>query len=215
MTMQEVEQSVKEIWALFRATDARLEKLFKETRADFKDTDAKFKETAAGFKEVEARFNDTDKKIKELTDLFISPWEKIIDSLSKNGIFEILLSRGINVTTLARELKSYKNSRYMGFDFLLSSTDEVVVGQVRTTLDICSIKTFLEELTEFFLFFSFYKGFKIYGAVIGVRIQREVIRFAERNGLFVLKGDGQGMLQLLNDVYFKPKDFSLEAKMKL
>jgi len=166
-------------------------------------------------KEVRALFKENEKIDKELTDLFFSPWEQIIDSLVEKEIFEIMQSRGINITSIARELEGYKNGRRKGFDFLLSSTDEVVVGQVRITLDISSIKTFLEELAEFLLFFSSYKGCKIYAAVIGVRIPREATRFAIRNGLFVLKSEDEGMLRFLNDEDFKPKDFSPEAKSKL
>lgn len=215
MTMQDVEKSVKEIWALFKETDARLEKIFKEIRADFKDTDAKFKETASGFKEVEARFKDTDKKIKDLTTLFTGQWGKLIESLAESGIMKIMRSRGINVTHLSRRLESQKNGHHMELDFLLSNEKELVIGEVKTTLGVDDVNNFLKKLEELLLFYPGYKGFKIYGAVIGLRIDEGVDMFAYRRGLFVLKVGGEGMLKLLNDADFKPKDFSLEAKIKL
>lgn len=240
MATQDAEQSVKEIWALFRETDARLkkmfqeimasfqetdarfkqtdarlEKMFQETRADFKDTDAKFKETAAGFKEVEARFKDTDKKIKELTNLFTGQWGKLIESLAESGIMKIMQSRGINVTHLSRRLESHKNGHHMELDFLLSNEKELVIGEVKTTMGVDDVKHFLKKLEELFLFYPGYKRYKIYGAMIGVRIDEGVDLFAYRRGLFVLKVGGEGMLKLLNDTDFKPKDFSSEIKMKV
>ncbi len=194
MTMEEVEKSVKEIWALFKETDARLDRRFNET-------DIKFKET--------------DKKIKELANLFTGQWGKLVESLAESGILQILQTREIKVSNLSRRLESHKNGRDMELDFLLSNEDEVVVGEVKTTMGVGDVKNFLQKLKEFLLFYPYYKGFRIYGAMIGVRIEQKADKFAYHQGLFVFKVGGEGMLKILNDVNFKPKDFSFAAKKNL
>lgn len=187
MTMEEIETSIKEIWALFKETDARLDK----------------------------RFRETDKEIKELSKLFTTQWGKLVESLAESGILELMQARGIKVTNLARRISSQKNGHHMELDFLLSNETELVIGEVKTTMGVDDVKHFLKKLDEFLLFFPYFKEFKIYGAMIGIRIEQQADKFAYRNGLFVFKVGGEGMLKLLNDLKFKPKDFSSVAKKNL
>ncbi len=79
---------------------------------------------------------------------------------------------------------------------MLSNEHELVIGEVKTTLGVSDIKIFLQKLEEFLLFFPYFKGFKIYGSMIGIRIEQEVDKFACRQGLFVLKEGGKGMLKI-------------------
>jgi len=201
MTMQEVEKDVKEIWALFRETDAR----FKETDARL---DQRFKETDTI---LNRNFKETDKKIRKLADLFTGHWGKLVESLAESGILEIMQARGIKVSKLARRLESQKNGHHMELDFLLNNEHELVVGEVKTTMGVGDVNDFLKKLEEFLSFFPYFQGFKIYGAIVGIRIEQEADKFAYRNGLFVLKVGGEGLLKMLNDVNFKPRDFNLTA----
>lgn len=188
---------------------------FEEIRTLFKETDEKFKETALRFKETDLQFKETDRKIKELAELFTGQWGKLIESLAESGILKLLQARGIPVTNLARRLESHKNGHHMELDFLLSNENELVIGEVKTTMGIQDVKKFLKKLTEFLLFFPSYKGLIIYGAMIGLKIVSEADKFAYRNGLFVFKVGSESTLSLLNDENFKPKDYSKEAYEKL
>jgi len=211
MSLSEAEKSVQEIWGLFKETDAR----FKETDARFKETDRRldkrFEETAARFKEtdrrLDKRFEETDKSIKELANLFTGHWGKLIESLAGSGILEQLQSRGIAVTRLFRRSISRQNGREMELDFLLTNDSEVVLGEVKTTMKADDVKNFVNKLGEFLYFYPHYKGFKIYGTMIGLSMEEESATYAYRNGLFVFKVGGEGMLQLLNDDKFTPRDF--------
>jgi hypothetical protein len=193
MSLSEVEKSVQEIW-----------KLFKETDAKFKETDARFKETD---RRLDKRFEETDKRIKDLAGLFTGQWGKLIESLAGSGILEQLQSRGVAVTRLFRRSVSRQNGREMELDFLLTNDSEVVLGEVKTTMKTDDVKNFVNKLGEFLYFYPHYKGFKIYGAMIGLSMEEESATYAYRNGLFVFKVGGEGMLQLLNDDKFIPKDF--------
>jgi hypothetical protein len=179
MSLSEVEKNVKEIWEMFRETDRRLDK----------------------------RFEETDKSIKELATLFTGQWGKLIESLAESGILELLQSRGIAVSRLFRRSVSRQNGREMELDFLLTNDSEVVLGEVKTTMKTDDVKNFVNKLGEFLYFYPHYKGFKIYGAMIGISMEEESAKYAYRKGLFVFKVGGEGMLQLLNDDKFTPKDF--------
>jgi hypothetical protein len=95
----------------------------------------------------------------------------------------------------------------------------------------------IEKLSRFFEFFPKYKGpdsrdpakreMKLYGAVAGIKIEESADRYAYRKGLFVLTlsgspreiiaiehgcsksyiSRGEGMVVILNDEKFKPKQW--------
>ena len=198
MNTAEMEKSIKEVWALFKETDTK----FKETDARFKETDAR----------LDKRFKETDNKIKKLANLFTGQWGKLIESLAESGIIEQMQSRGINVTNLSRRLVSQKNGHHLELDFLLTNDNEAVIGEVKTTLKNKDVEKFMRKLRDFLMFYPYYKGFRLYGAMIGIRMEQEVDTFAYRKGLFVFQVGDKGMLKMLNDADFKPKDFSLETK---
>ena len=180
MSLSEVETSVKEIWEMFKETDRRLDK----------------------------RFEETDKRIKDLATLFTGQWGKLIESLAESGLLEQLQSRGIKVTGLSRRLTNRKNGHHIELDFLLTNDTEVVLGEVKTTLKSNDVRAFIKKLGEFLYFYPNYNGYKVYGAMIGLRLEEESEIYAYRQGLFVFKVGGEGMLKMLNDDKFMPKDFA-------
>ena len=193
MSLSEVETSVKEIWELFKETDAR-----------FKETDRRLDKL---FEETRDQIKATDEEIKRLSGLFTGQWGKLIESLAESGLLEQLQSRGIKVTGLSRRLTNRKNGHHIELDFLLTNDTEVVLGEVKTTLKSNDVQSFIKKLGEFLYFYPYYNGFKVYGAIIGLRLEEESEIYAYRQGLFVFKVGGEGMLQLLNDDKFTPKDF--------
>jgi hypothetical protein len=166
--------------------------------------DKRFEETD---RRLDRRFEETDKEIKRLSQLFTGQWGKLIESLAESGILEHLQSRGIAVSRLFRRSVSRQNGREMELDFLLTNDSEAVLGEVKTTMKNDDIKDFVNKIGEFLYFYPHFKGFKIYGAMIGLSMEEESAKYAYRNGLFVFKVGGEGMLQLLNDDKFMPRDF--------
>jgi hypothetical protein len=185
-------------------TTAEIETGFKEIKELFRETDKKFQETE---RELSIRFKETDKRIKELANLFTGHWGKLIEALAESGIVELMQKRGINVTESATRVIKRKNGREMELDFLLTNDTDLVVGEVKTTLKVEDVRLFMEELARFLHFFPKYQGYKIYGAIIGIKIEENADKFAYRNGLFVLKVGGEGTLRMLNDEAFQPVDF--------
>jgi len=201
MTTEQMEKNFKEIWDLFKATDARLDKRFRETELSIKETDKIAKETSRSVGKLEL-------SIERLERQFNSQWGKLIESLAESGIVQVFQNRGIAITELGRRMKSQKNGRNMEVDFLLFNSTDIVVGEVKTTLKVQDVKDFLVDLDEFPTFFPRYKDSHTYGAIVGIRIEEKADKFAYRNGLFVLTVGGEGMLTMLNDEKFQPRDFS-------
>jgi hypothetical protein len=97
----------------------------------------------------------------------------------------------------------------MEIDILLANDKEAVVIEVKTTLKVEDVREFLDDITRFTFFFPRYKGLKLYGGVAGIQIEEDADKFAYRQGLFVLAGSGEGMIRILNNTEFQPKNFGV------
>lgn len=197
MAEQTWQEAVAEIWDLFKETDAK-----------FKETDTKFKETDAKFKETDAKFKDTDQKINQLSGLFTSQWGKMIEALVQPNALNLFRQRGIHVNHMFPRAKSQLNGRSMEVDLLLENSNEVVVLEVKSTLRVSDVNDFLTDMADFLTFFPRYKRYRVYAGVAGLDIVEDADRYAYRQGLFVLKVVGDGIVQIQNDVNFQPKDFA-------
>ena len=201
---QEMVEGFRELRELFQETDRR----FQETDRRFQETDRKFNETDRKFQETDQQFNETDKKIRELANLFTGQWGKLMEALVRPGVKELFQERGIKITGVSPRRQRQRNGNQMEIDLLLENDDAVVVIEVKTTLKTDDVRGFLGQLDRVQEFFPEYEGKQLYGAVAGLDIDEAVDRFAYQRGLFVLKIEGDSMAKILNDLKFKPKDFS-------
>ncbi len=84
-----------------------------------------------------------------------------------------------------------------------------MVIETKTTLRVRDVERFLRKLKERFLeFFPEFRGFRIFGAVVGINLQEGVEGFATRNGILVFRHRDGGKVEILNPHNFQPKDFS-------
>jgi len=181
-------------------------RLFAETDKRFKETDRRLDKRS---EETDRRFRETDKKIKELASLFTGQWGKLVEALVKPSALKLFQERGVKVTETYQRLESRRDGSQMEIDILLANDKEAVVIEVKTTLKVEDVREFLDDLMRFTFFFPRYKGLILYGAVARIQIEEEADKFAYRHGLFVLASSGGGMIRILNNPEFQPKNFGV------
>ena len=213
---QEAEQRSKEIDRRFDRTEQlinenaqKAEQRSQEAEQRSKEIDRRFDRTEQLMNENAQRMRETDQKIKELSELFTGQWGKLIEALIEPGNIKLFTDRDINVTRSTPNVKAHYNGNHIEIDILLENRVEeiVVVVEVKTTLGVDDVRDFLGTLDTFLDFFPEYQGYTIYGAVAGVKINKGVGEFAYRSGLFVLGVGREGLVRMLNDMKFDPRDF--------
>ena len=200
------------------------ENLFKETAIQFKETDTRFKETEkilnqkyseiwdmfkdtdTKFKDTDAKFKETDKKINEANALFTSQWGKLIESLVKGDLVNILKNRGIDVHDTSERRKGNHEGENYEFDIIAHNGTEIVIVEVKTTLRVNDVKSFLSKLSKAKLWLAEYKNFKIYGAVAYLKAEEASDIMAINNGLFSIRATGNSAA-ITNSVDFVPITF--------
>ena len=84
---------------------------------------------------------------------------------------------------------------------------EVVVVEVKTTLRSEDVTHFLDKLRRFTTYQPLYRNNTIYGAVAYLKADGTVTKYAERQGLFVIRATGDSA-SIINAEDFKPAVFS-------
>jgi len=202
--LKELEEKLKELMESQIKTDEQL----KETDEKIKELVKSQEETDKKLKELMERQKETDYQIKALTKAISElngVWKNYAEDTIREGLENALKELGFKDFYLESERKR----EGMEIDALAVGKDYVIVVEVKTTLKQSDVDEFERRLKERFLkVFHEYKGFKVYGAVTGMRIHSGIDKYASKKGFIVLKHKDGKDVKVLNEQGIKPKDFS-------
>ncbi len=222
------EKEIAEIWKLFRETDRKMQKTdrkIEETSEQMKETDRKVQETSKQMKETDRyiksmsaetdkmmrktdqRMRKTDRRIKELNELFTGQWGKLMESLVEGDLIKLLKERQIPVEATLTNLAGRYNGEETEFDIIAVNGAEIVVVEVKTTLNLRDVKRFVGKLENFKKWRPEYRDKKVYGAVAYLKARGDSKGYAEEQRLFVIRAVG-GSASIVNSKDFKPRSFS-------
>ena len=158
-------------------------------------------------KENSQQIKENTKGLTEARKLFETQWGRLMESLVEGDLLRILNENGIEVKNTYMNVKSDLAEDQYEYDIVAGNGEEAVVVEVKTTLRVKHIKLFLEDIKKFSSRLSVYKGKTIYGAVAYLRAEEEANKYAERQGLFVIRVTGDSA-SIINKEGFKPKAFN-------
>ena len=188
------------IWKLMMENREQM----KETDRRMQETDRQMKETDRRMQETDRQMKETDRRLKKLDHMFTGHWGKLMEALTKGGLVQALQKRNIHVTGLLPNAeKTYKDQR-REFDIVAINGEIVVVVEVKTTLKVQHIRSFLETMKNIKNYFPEYADKKIYGATAYLKANESSDDYAEKEGLFILNPVGN-VVKVMNSVHFSPK----------
>ena len=205
-SQKETDRKQKELQEFQKETDRMLQKMAKKAEKD-REEDKQFMRK---FREVQEDtwhlFKETERQMKKTDSYFQSQWGKLMESLVDGDLVKHLKQRNIEVTGTRGRLKSTWNGKEYEFDNIVINGKEVVVVEVKTSLGPEEVRHFLDKLKDFKYVAHEYKDKIIYGLVAYLRVDSEADKFAEKQGLFVVRATGNSS-SLLNAENFTPKHF--------
>ena len=193
------ELTYQQIMQMFAETDRRMREGFDE----LKEGDKRLQK---GHERVQHNIDKMSKEITRLRNLFESQWSRLIEALVDGKLVELLKERGIHVNRTTTNYEGNHRSRQYEFDILAVNGSEVVVVEVKSRLQVQDIKELLEELKQFKTWVPEYQDKKIYGAVAYLRVDENAIKYAENQGLFVIKAVGDSA-SMINSSDFQPRSW--------
>ena len=206
-TQKETSQQMKETDRYLKNISAELSATQKETSQQMKETDRYLKnisaELSATQKETSQQMKETDKKIKAVIGDFGNRWGKLGENLVKGHLVQRLKERGIEVERVITNAKNASTE----FDIIAVNGTEVVVVEVKATLDPSDVSEFAEDIKNFKIWWPEFKDKTIYGAMAFlIKANKQANNLAQKQGFFVIEATGDVIIQNKDD--FEPTVFS-------
>ena len=148
-----------------------------------------------------------DKRINQMKGVFTSQWGELVESLVEGDLVTLMQERRVAVDSIHQRVYGRRNGEDYEFDIVAGNGAEVVVVEVKTTLRSEDVTHFLDKLRRFTTYQPLYRGNTIYGAVAYLKADGTVTKYAERQGLFVIRATGDSA-SIINAEDFKPAVFS-------
>ncbi len=200
---KEARREMQEIRASQKETDRYIKNISAELRASQQELRTSQQELRTSQQETDKQMKETDKKINAIIGDFGNRWGKLGENLVKGSLVQRLKERGIEVE---RVIANAKNSE-TEFDIIAVNGKEVVVVEVKATLDPADVREFTEDIKNFKVWWPEFKNKTIYGAMAFlIKANRQASSLAEKQGFFVIEATGDVIIQNKKD--FKPKIFS-------
>ncbi len=177
---------------------------FKEMCRDTQELKKQIKEMAHSLK---ISGQETDRQLRRTEALFNTQWGKLMETLVEGDLLKLLKQKNIVVDDTTMNMKGQHKGEDWEIDILASNGEEIVLVEVKTTLKIQHVKDFLYKLKRFTTWKPKYKDDKIYGAVAYLKEDQSSAKYAEKQGLFVIRATGSSS-SIINKKNFKPKIFS-------
>jgi len=176
MTDKQLQQSIAEIWEMFRETDRR----FKELAEQFRETD----------KRIDQRTKETDKQLKELGKQIGGLGNKF-GGFTEGMAFpsmQRILTEKFKMEFVAPRIRIKKNGETIELDVLAyanSGIDEVFVVEVKSHLREDHLQEMLKTLEQFPRFFPEHKNKALYGIIAAVDVPDEMKQRVLNAGIYL------------------------------
>jgi hypothetical protein len=181
-------------------TDRRIREVSQEIQAVSLKVNKEISKVSKEISKVSKEISKVNKQIGDLG----GKWGRFVENMVAPACETLFLKKGIPVHQVAQRLKRHLAEKTLEIDVLVTNEAHVLVVEVKSTLGVTDVKEFIEDLSQFRLFFPEYAQKKIYGAIAGIEIEKGVAKFVYRQGLFVLTQSGE-TVTILNNDNFQPK----------
>ena len=223
--LKEVSLSQKETDRRMRETDRILRESQKETDRRMKETDRKIQENQQNYDRMQKKSKEDLQKLiqenklyakkraeenrlhlKQIDSRWGNQWGILVEALTEGSLVQIFKEKGIDVQrTLPNHRGCYQN-KDREFDAIAIDGMELVVVEAKSHFILENVDYFLNTLEDFKRYCPEFSQWMIYGGIAYLRKNEEVLSYAEKKGLFVLRVHGKNAI-MLNKKGFKPKIF--------
>jgi hypothetical protein len=209
-TDRKMREAAQQIAESSKETDRKMQ----ETAQQMRETDRKMQETAQQIaessKETDRKMQETDRKIAELSKNIgglNGSLGRIMESMFSAKLWELFTSLGYEFTKGCRDLKFREQKRVIAeADIFLENGEYAMPVEIKTILSREDVDGHLERIEKIRGYMDAKgDGRRLVGAVAGGSVGEDALRYAHKNGLYVLvqSGDAAALAELPPG--FKPK----------
>jgi predicted nuclease with TOPRIM domain len=190
-----------------------LQKLIEEGEKVSKRIKEISEENERGFRELRERVDKTSeevaktseeiKKLKTEISRLTGSWGEFVEGMIEPSAIKFMEEKGFKVVQVHQEAKVSRNGMNAEYDLYLvcekpnknnnKKEKVILLVSAKTKVSSKDVDELLEDMKNFFFFLEEYKGYKLMGAIAGIRFGRGADIYALRSGLIVMKPAGEVM----------------------
>jgi hypothetical protein len=185
---------VDKAYELFDKTSERLDRAYELAERAFASADKASQEVAKASEEI--------KKLKTEISRLTGSWGEFVEGLIEPSAIKFMEGKGFKVVEVHQEAKVSRNGMNAEYDLYLVCEKKsnnrkrekvILLVSAKTKVSSRDVDELLEDMKKFFFFLEQYKGFKLMGAIAGIRFGKGADIYALRSGLIVMKPAGEVM----------------------
>ncbi|MBT9316729.1 DUF3782 domain-containing protein [Leptothoe spongobia] len=182
---------------------AEFERSMAESRAEF---DRRMTESKAEADKRLAKAEAIATQANQAVNSLSSRWGRFVENIVAPAALRLFQSQGMAVQEVYQRVRSARGNLNLEIDILVVDDDVAVVIEVKSRLTQDSIRQVLRSLEQFKLAFPHYAGYRLYGAVAAIEIDKDVDTYAYNQGLFVIQQSGDSV-EISNTSDFTPRNW--------
>ena len=215
--------TMEEVWAAIKASEeARLRGEEARIKGEKALRESHLK-TEESLRKTQKEVRELNESLKEANGNFNNKWGHFLENLLEDDLVKLLNGQNIKVEEILPRFTVKKSGAVVAeYDLVAVNGKEVVVVEVKTTLEKDHVGNFLKKLADFKNRVSAYKDKTVYGAVayMGLKDPKEdkskefkqyknASEMAQEKGLFLIQSPGgaKDVSKIVNREGFKPTEF--------
>jgi len=207
-SINKTSERVDKVYELFDKTSERLDRAYELSERAFAAADRAFaaaerasQEVARASEEV-AKTSEEIKKLKTEISRLTGSWGEFVEGMIEPSAIKFMEQKGFKVVGVYPEAKVSRDGENAEYDLFLVCEKKIKSRKKEKVILLVSAKTkvssrdvdeLLEDMKKFFFFLEQYRGFKLIGAIAGIRFGKGADIYALRSGLIVMKPAGEIM----------------------
>jgi chemotaxis regulatin CheY-phosphate phosphatase CheZ len=212
---EENERGFRELREAINKTSERLDRTYELAERAFAAADRAFAAAERASQEVErtskevarvseevAKTSEEIRKLKTEISRLTGSWGEFVEGMIEPSAIKFMEEKGFKVLQVHQEAKVSRNGLNAEYDLYLvcekpnknnKKEKVILLVSAKTKVSSRDVDELLEDMRKFFFFLEQYKGFKLMGAIAGIRFGKGADIYALRSGLIVMKPAGEVM----------------------
>jgi predicted nuclease with TOPRIM domain len=190
---------IDKIEEIIQRLSERIDRFSEENERGFRELRERVDKTS----EEVAKTSEERRKLKTEISRLTGSWGEFVEGMIEPSSIKFMEEKGFKVVQVHQEAKVSRNGMNAEYDLYLvcekpnknnnKKEKVILLVSAKTKVSSKDVDELLEDMKNFFFFLEEYKGYKLMGAIAGIRFGKGADIYALRSGLIVMKPAGEVM----------------------
>jgi predicted nuclease with TOPRIM domain len=198
--IDKIEKALQKLIEEGEKVSKRIKEISEENERGFRELreiTARTSERVDKTSEEVAKTSEEIRKLKTEISRLTGSWGEFVEGMIEPSAIKFMEEKGFKVVGVYPEAKVSRNGMNAEYDLYLvcekpnkknnKKEKVILLVSAKTKVSSKDVDELLEDMKNFFFFLEEYKGYKLMGAIAGIRFGKGADIYALRSGLIVMK----------------------------